>query len=682
MKEEQLKLDEVVKEFEKLIEENHLRQDVVKKNYGHDIDTMVSNLNKLESREKILKMNIEKPYFARIDFVSDDLGIKEVCYIGKIGTMDSDNKIITVDWRTPIASLYYDSAIGDASYIAPEGKITGKLLVKRQYDIEKRKLISFQDVDSVSSDEILKPYLSTSIDARLKNIVSTIQKEQNEIIREEIDTDIIVQGVAGSGKTTVALHRIAYLVYQNKDTIDISQYLIIGPNKFFVHYISSVLPDLDVEGVGEFDLLEFTSNYLGETIKLNHKIDDSITKYKMTLEYKKVLDRYLDDLEEEIIPDCDLEMFGFPILTRSEILKLYKKASTDTYFFQDKVERTLMLLTKYINDRQSKLIIKANDYIDQLFTNEKDIKKLTTLSNQRELLKEEITNKCSHLLKKYFKVINEKTTSLYFKFLDRVTDYDSNPIWNEFSNPKKINYEDLASLLYIRYRIYGNSDYLHYRHVVVDEAQDYGEFVFDVFKLLMKNATFSVFGDLAQTIYEYRTIDNWDKVIQVGYSNNMKYLNKSYRTTIEIMTEANKINKYLNLNIADAVIRHGKEVVYQKLNHNLLEILNHLIAEEYQTIAIISKDKEESKKVYQELKNMGIDINLITDDSLDYNGGICSITSSLSKGLEFDAVIIYKADNDIFKKDDSFDMKLLYVSMTRALHELVVTYQNELVEIL
>lgn len=682
MKEEQLKLDEVVEEFEELIEENHLRQDIVKKNYGHDIDTMVSNLNKLESREKILKMNIEKPYFARIDFVSDDLGIKEVCYIGKIGTMDSDNKIITVDWRTPIASLYYDSAIGEASYIAPEGKITGKLLVKRQYDIEKRKLISFQDVDSVSSDEILKPYLSTSIDARLKNIVSTIQKEQNEIIRETIDTDIIVQGVAGSGKTTVALHRIAYLVYQNKDTIDISQYLIIGPNKFFVHYISSVLPDLDVEGVGEFDLLEFTSNYLGETIKLNHKIDDSITKYKMTLEYKKVLDRYLDDLEEEIIPDCDLEMFGFPILTRSEILKLYKKASTDTYFFQDKVERTLMLLTKYINDRQSKLIIKANDYIDQLFTNEKDIKKLTTLSNQRELLKEEITNKCSHLLKKYFKIINEKTTSLYFKFLDRVTDYDSNPIWNEFSNPKKINYEDLASLLYIRYRIYGNSDYLRYRHVVVDEAQDYGEFVFDVFKLLMKNATFSVFGDLAQTIYEYRTIDNWDKVIQVGYSNNMKYLNKSYRTTIEIMTEANKINQYLNLNIADAVIRHGKEVVYQKLNNNLVEILNQLIAKEYQTIAIISKDKEESKKVYQELKNMGIDINLITDDSLDYNGGICSITSSLSKGLEFDAVIIYKADNDIFKKDNPFDMKLLYVSMTRALHELVVTYQNELVEIL
>ena len=424
MREEQLKLDEIVSEFEELIEENHLRQNMVRKNYSHDIDTMVNNLNKLESRERTLKINIEKPYFARIDFISDDLNTKEICYIGKIGTMDADNKIITVDWRTPIASLYYDSPVGTTSYMAPSGKINGNLLVKRQYDINNRKLISFQDVDSVSNDELLKPYLSTSVDARLKNIVSTIQKEQNQIIRETIDTDIIVQGVAGSGKTTVALHRIAYLVYQNKDHIDISQYLIIGPNKFFVNYISNVLPDLDVEGVGEFDLLEFTSTYLGEKIKLDRSKDTNITKYKMTLDYKNVLDKYLVDLEKLIIPESDLEMFGFTILTRDEILKLYKKASIDTYFFNDKVERTLMLISKYLTDRQSKLILKANNYIDELFKNETDLKKLTDISNKREQLRDEIKNKCNHLLKKYFNVINEKTSSLYFNFLDKVKEYD------------------------------------------------------------------------------------------------------------------------------------------------------------------------------------------------------------------------------------------------------------------
>lgn len=682
MEEERKKLEEVVAAFEELIEENHLRQEMVKKNYSHDIDTMVSNLNKLESRDKVLKVNIEKPYFARIDFISDDLNTKEVCYIGKIGTMDADNKIITVDWRTPIASLYYDSPVGNTSYIAPSGKITGNLLVKRQYEIENRNLISYQDVDSVSNDELLKPYLSSTVDARLKNIVSTIQKEQNKIIRETIDKDIIVQGVAGSGKTTVALHRIAYLVYQNKDIIDISQYMIIGPNKFFVNYISSVLPDLDVEGVGEFDLLEFTSTYLGEKIKLDLGFDTPITKYKMTLEYKNILDKYIDDLEDKIIPDTDLEMFGFSIISRSEIVALYKKASKDTFYLNDKVERAIMYISRYISERQEKLVIKANRYIDGLFEGEKDLKNLTEISKKREQLRDEIRNKCSRLLKKYFNVVNEKTTALYFNFLESICCYDENEIWKDYNNLKKIRYEDLASLLYLRYRIYGNYDYLNYRHVVIDEAQDYGGFVFYILKKLMKNATFSVFGDLAQTIYEYRTIDTWDNVLKVGYEDNISYLTKSYRTTIEIMSEANKINKYLDLSIADAVVRHGMEVSYEKLDNNLEEKVRNLISKGYQTIAIISKEQEEAKRVYDYLKNKNIDINLITLDSLEYTGGICSITSSLSKGLEFDGVIINKADKDIFNKNNPFDMKLLYVSMTRALHELIITYENELVDVL
>ena len=458
--------------------------------------------------------------------------------------------------------------------------------------------------------------------------------------------------------------------------------MIIGPNKFFVNYISNVLPDLDVEGVGEFDLLEFTSTYLGEKIKLGLGNDNPITKYKMTLEYKDILDRYIEDLEEKLIPDRDLEMFGFSILSRNDILKLYRKASKDTYYLNDKVERTIMYISRYIFERQEKLIVKANSYIDTLFEGEKDLKNLTEISNKREQLKNEIKNKCGHLLKKYFNVVNEKTTTLYFNFLDYISFYDENEIWDGYSNPKKIRYEDLASLLYLRYRIYGNYDYLNYRHVVIDEAQDYGEFVFYVLKKLMKNATFSVFGDLAQTIYEYRTIDTWDNVLKVGYEDNICYLTKSYRTTIEIMNEANKINKYLDLSIADAVVRHGLGVSYEKLNNDLEEKVRNLINKNYQTIAIISKDQEEAEKVYEYLKDKNIELNLITLDSLEYTGGICSITSSLSKGLEFDGVIINKADKDIFDKNNSFDMKLLYVSMTRALHELIITYENELVDVL
>lgn len=678
---EVLKLKEVIKEFEYLIEENKLKQEIVKKNYSHDIDTMITLLNNLENKEQTLKINIEKPYFARIDFKSSESPKTEICYIGKIGTMNEDNKVITVDWRTPIASLYYDSALGNTSYLAPEGKIDGELLLKRQYNIENRKLINYYDVDTVASDELLNSCLSSSVDNRLKNIVSTIQKEQNDIIRKPIEEDIIVQGVAGSGKTTVALHRIAYLVYQNRNHINIDQYMIIGPNKFFVNYISSVLPDLDVNGVGEFDLLEFTNTFLGENIKLDKSIDNYLTKYKMSLLFKDALDKYVSKLNELVVPKEDLEIFGFTIMKRCEILKIYETVSKDTEILLNRVERTIMFMKKEINLKQDNLIVSANNYIDSLFEIETDNNILKKLSKQRESIKKEIKDNCSSIIRKYFNVINEKTTSLYHKFLKDISEYENNINEIPDSINFKIKYEDLTPLLYLRYKIVGNSHYLKYQHVVIDEAQDYGDLFFYTIKQILSNASFSVFGDLAQTIYEYRTIESWDKVINVGYDNNIHYLSKSYRTTIEIMEEANKINKHLGLTNAEAVIRHGAEVVYDKLTYNLLDKVNDFLNKGYKTIAIISKTKEEANRVYKELKD-NIDIHLISDESLEYNGGICSITSNLSKGLEFDAVIINKADSDVFDINNNFDMKLLYVSMTRALHELVVTYKKQLVGIL
>lgn len=677
--EEELKLKEVVDEFQNLIDENKLKQQTVMKNYSHDVDTMVSLLNALENKEQTLKINIEKPYFARIDFKNSNSLKTEVCYIGKIGTMNEDNKIVTVDWRTPIASLYYDSALGSTSYLAPEGKIEGNLLLKRQYNIENRKLLGYYDVDTVSSDELLNSCLSSSVDSRLKNIVSTIQKEQNDIIRKPIEQDIIVQGVAGSGKTTVALHRIAYLVYQNRDHINIDQYMIIGPNKFFVNYISSVLPDLDVNGVREFDLLEFTNTFLGESIKLDKTSDDYVTKFKMSISYKGSLDKYVTKLNELVVPNQDLEMFGFTIMKREEILKIYERVCKDTEIILNRVERTIMFIKKEINLRQEKLIVLANKYIDSLFEIETNNDVLKKLVKQREMIKKEIKDDCSSIIKKYFKVVNEKTSLLYINFLINFSDYEKDVALNLKNS--KIKYEDLVALLYLRYRIVGNGDYLKYQHVVIDESQDYGDFFFYTLKCILNNASFSVFGDLAQTIYEYRTIESWNKVIDVGYDNNLHYLSKSYRTTIEIMEAANKINKYLGLTEAEAVIRHGKEVVYEKLSYSLSDKINEFLNKGYKTIAIISKTKEDAYLIFQQLKDT-LNINLISDESLEYNGGVCSITSNLSKGLEFDAVIINKANSNIFNIKNDFDMKLLYVSMTRALHELVVTYDEELVSVL
>ena len=657
MQEEKEYLAYTVNEFKKLIEENELKQKVVQKNGRGDKDAMIEQLYKLENKRKSLEANITKPYFARIDFESMDDKHIDKCYIGKIGTINADNKIVTVDWRTPIASLYYDNSVGECSYIAPEGKIEGNLLLKRQYNIENGKLISFQNVETVSSDELLNECLNASVDDRLKNIVATIQKEQNDIIRMPIEKDIIVQGVAGSGKTTVALHRIAYLVYQNRKHVDISQYMVIGPNKFFINYISSVLPDLDVNGVPEYDLLGFTNNYVNENIKLTNDVDTKLTQYKMSMEYKNEIDNYINKLNDLVVPEHDLEMFGFSILSRSRINSIYKKVDKEVNSIVDKVERTIMFIQKEIDDNRDNILVKANEYMASLFDKETDHEKIKAIPKNREKLCTEIKNGCSNLLKKYFNVINDKTTKIYSNMLQDL----------EFNEYNKIKYEDLVGLLYLRYRIVGNHDYLKYRHVVIDEAQDYGEFLFYVFKKIMCNSTFSVFGDLAQTIYRYRNIETWSRLMEVGYDDNIKYMKKSYRTTIEIMTEANKINRLLNLPIAEAVIRHGPPVKTVN-NIDILSIVNELLKKDYKTIAIISKDAKDSIQVYDDLKKK-IDIKLINDKSDNYVGGVVSLTSSLSKGLEFDAVIIYKG---LFESTDSIDMKLLYVSMTRALHELIV----------
>ena len=271
-------LDYTLSEIDTLIEENIMRINVVRSNNNIPIDDRVEIENKLQRKNDLLLFSKNKPYFSRIDFKSDNG--TDICYIGKNGIINSDNKVIVVDWRAPISSVYYDSNIGKTSYKVNDEIVEGELLLKRQYDIQNSKLISYYDVDIVSNDDILKQYLNVNSDNRLKNIVSTIQSEQNEIIRMPINKSILVQGVAGSGKTTVALHRIAYLAYSYKDHINPNQYMIIGPNKFFINYISSVLPELDVDDVKQFDFIDFTKYILKENFNYNETIDDENTYYK------------------------------------------------------------------------------------------------------------------------------------------------------------------------------------------------------------------------------------------------------------------------------------------------------------------------------------------------------------------------------------------------------------------
>ena len=315
MEEELKNLKYTLEKYNEVIEDSNLKLKNLRELYKNNYEAMLEEKFKLENSIKSIEKARKTPYFARIDFKSNEHFDK--CYIGKRGVIDYDNNIITVDWRAPISSLYYDSNVGLCEYQAPDGVIKGELLLKRQYTIENSKLINFNDVDTVSNDELLKPYLNVNADNRLKNIVSTIQSEQNKIIREDLNKNIVIQGVAGSGKSTVALHRIAYLTYNNKELYKPSDYMVIGPNKFFVTYISNILPDLDVNGVCQNTLEELFENYINEHYKINNCLDiikeeDKTSKYKVSMKMQRKISQYFDNLI--ILPSKDFVVENIKIL--------------------------------------------------------------------------------------------------------------------------------------------------------------------------------------------------------------------------------------------------------------------------------------------------------------------------------------------------------------------------------
>ena len=317
---EKEKLNQVVQQL--LDEEKELEEHVAKNDYDNNsyVSSHLAYLNnkKLSDLKKIKK----KPYFARIDFKSKN-DPKEELYIGKLSILDSETqKPIIIDWRAPISNLYYDGRIGNSSYKSPEGIIEGTIFLKRQYFIENQILEKYSDIDLKTNDELLQIALNEKADDRLKNIVATIQGEQNDIIRADMNTALIVQGVAGSGKTTIALHRIAYLIYNCDKEFDPENFMIIAPNKFFLNYISNVLPDLGVENVKQYTFEDFAYEIIGKKLKIsdsneklvtivNKEFDEinngdidtiiSESKFKSSINFKKIVDEYLKELEDNYL---------------------------------------------------------------------------------------------------------------------------------------------------------------------------------------------------------------------------------------------------------------------------------------------------------------------------------------------------------------------------------------------
>jgi DNA helicase-2/ATP-dependent DNA helicase PcrA len=720
--EEKEKLKEInnkVLEEEKLIEEELRKSDM---NYTmEDIakgEVLLTRVKKLENIKKIKNV----PYFARMDFKEENRDLEKL-YIGKISILDNKTaEPIIVDWRAPISNLYYEGKIGSAEYECLGKKIKGDILLKRQYIIEKKQLKKYIDINVTGNDELLQNALEEKADDRLKNIVATIQDEQNKIIRAKINSPLIVQGVAGSGKTTIALHRIAYLIYNYEKEFKPEEFMIIAPTKFFLNYISNILPDLGVNNVKQCTFEDFAYDVIGKKLKISDsneklviivnkefddinkgKIDIMIkeAKYKSSIKFKKIVDDYLLQIENNYIPKNDFYFKDYEIMSYNNINKLFKE-TYKMYNYNDRIKEIEKNLISELK-KKSLLIIddirKKRSKELQNLTGENRIKVFDKYEKIIKLLEKDYKK----IVKQYLNQISKKDCIQYYKeFIDGyLQNSDEVMIYlkkNTSNNLQKneISFEDLAPIMYIQYKIFGIKEKCKIKHVVVDEAQDYGEFQFDILKQILNSNSMTILGDIAQGVHYYRGIENWKKFIDVEFKNVKTVyttLNKTYRTTKEIMEIANNvINKLPEFEkeyivLGEPVIDRKNSVNIKK-NKNIDELIssinnriNEYLQNDYKSIAIIGKDMNECEEIEKKLRKTRKDIKLIKGKDSEYNSGISVVPSYLAKGLEFDCVIISNANEEKYTYS-SLDIKLLYVTITRAMSKLDIFYTGEITGLL
>lgn len=685
---------------------------------GNADEQYIQNMSKEYSNKlKNLNKAISIPYFARIDFKENNANNERKIYIGKTGILNDKYDVIVTDWRAPIASIYYDGQLGKVKYECPDGIIKGDLSKKRVYTIENSILKDYQDIDITTNDEFLQECLNENSEARLKNIISTIQSEQNKIIRAKMSNPLIVQGVAGSGKTTVALHRIAYLVYTYEKEFNPDEFLIIAPNKFFLDYISNVLPDLGVDYVRqqtfeEFMLENIDANFeinpinveLSNIVNQNGKTDliKKSANFKSSLRFKELIDEFIDKFLKSNLPKGDFKISDIVVFNHDEVIDMFIN-----YFKNNSINDSKKMLTAILQKRVSNI---ANELIDRLseqrksklynidknlsddkvkeirleIFKEKEYEMQQLFKGGKKLVLDYLKNfKIEKVLSIYKKIISDKI--LFDKYVESELYEYILETYKKNIKSKKVEYEDLAPLFYIQNRFLGNINNLKLEHIVIDEAQDLGEFQFYNFKEIVKpNMSMTILGDISQGIYSYKGINNWNKLNQIVFNNkaSIEYLKESYRTSMEIMNEANTIiNKIVdneNIILAQPIERHGDKIEHWKIDSEdskiskIYEIIKTHLEAGHINIAVITKDFDESIELHKKLTNYEVDIKLISENLDKYTGGTIIIPSYLSKGLEFDSVII--SDSNKYS-ENILDTKLLYVACTRAIHTLDIISQ-------
>ena len=452
---------------------------------------------------------------------------------------------------------------------------------------------------------------------------------------------------------------------------------------------------MDASNAVQLTYEELASKFIGEKIsyedstkKLNDIIDgrDTVSnvKFKTSLEYKSLLDNYLNSIEHSVIADSGLVINGVQVLTKEEILNVYNETQAEC------IKQRLDIVARRIANN-----IKNDDDIYNRVKSQMDKLELATqdVEERRKIIKKELDmlkdlNNTGYekQLRKLLDISNLKVIPIYQSFVESVDNIPQNIKENTLKSLKSrvIENEDIAPIMYIKLKYFGNDEYKDIRCVVVDEAQDFGVFSYYILRHVLSQANFSIFGDLAQGIYSYRAIEKWQDIQDTIFEDS-EYLNlrKSYRTSIEIMTEANKISSAINLGEAKPVIRESGPVIKTKVdkdkkNEYIKNKVKEYLDNGYKSIAVVYKNQPEMAKMSKMLKDNGIDNEIIYKDQEKYNGGVCILTSYLSKGLEFDCVIIADSDERTYDSNNVLDMKLLYVAMTRALHKLELIYTDNI----
>jgi len=709
---------------------------------------MTVNLSLLDSQKtKVAQMQyaLGKAYFARVDFnprngsaVSSPTGCNagsrasapetaeqfsqasERHYIGKMTLLDN-LKMLIIDWRAPVSSLYYEGRIGKSSYDCPDGTITGDIMLKRQYQINDGKLEGFTDIDITASDEFLQAALGASKDRRLGDIVATIQAEQNKIIRAPLYEPLLVQGAAGSGKTTIALHRIAYLLYTHGDKLKANQVMIMAPSRFFLSYISDVLPDLGVNQVVQTTFAEYVAECL-ELTKLEvapslTALSDAINKgahystrmeaahLKSSMNFQQVIERYCRHIEEKCVPTTDFAIEGFTIFPQDAVKQMF----LETYSYLP-VNKRRTEIDKYLNSALKRELPKIIDGIESDYgrrvaeckaaypeENPERQAIIKDIFGERNALITRIQNKSKTARKQYTKCFQLKNVLEYYQLLFtehglledmcgglfdsaayKLLVSESQFIRTGKRRKSILEPEDLPPLVWMQKRLFGIESDI--KHVVIDEAQDLSAFQFIALKAALPRASFSILGDLHQGILAHKGVTNWKELLPI-FNAEPLVLAQSYRTTIEIMDTANSVIKQLytegcepDVPLAVPVIRHGDPVERHVVGSTLLPdaICKQISSAQkagFRSIAIIGRTSDECEALRKTLATLGYDLSIITEQEAPYEGGILILPVYLAKGLEFDVVIITDAAQ---YTSEALDVKLLYIATTRALHKLVI----------